>query len=177
MKRYIVFYTLIVLVCLTQTYSFAEEIPDNPDSFTLRIRDQGKKFREILVKSNKMGSCIEYNIVHVERHDDSFNLKSKLIKRITIKGRDIDGFINILNYTDFLNLKDFHVQTFGNYKRYILKVVGRDKSIEHGFNVKGYSSDLCEDKNLLRILFYNEYLDSMLFYRKNGKLNVWRDVK
>lgn len=112
-----------------------------------------------------------YNSYYVRQHDEL------IIVKLTEK--DIAGLINILNYADFLHLKTFQLHnTFFPSRNMELSVTKEEGRKEKFVPVWGYSDYLYyKDKRILRMQFLNEFVESILFLRKDGKLNLWGERK
>ena len=202
MKIYPAVLMTAIIIFLIQANSYAENIPLNPDSLSFTINEGND---EVVVSSNKSGAKLEYvklKLVRMRYFDflttkdlttsefrkapyyyqwlyiyNSYYVdKRRKIKTINWEKKDIKGLVNILNYTDFMHLKNIQLyNTFSTQRQYRIMFIKEKASNEKFLSIDGwgYGNYLFRDKRILRMLFLNEFIESKLFLRKDGKLNLW----
>ena len=208
MKKFLVILLSVLFISFVHKCSYGAKIPLNPDSLSFLITQGGRGGTyEMVVTSDNWGAKLEYRKVNsvrkryfdfLTREDltiseyrtspayyqrlyfyNSYYVEQReemIIVKFTEK--EISGFINILNYVDFLHLKDIHLHNTLLPGRSIELSVTKNKSRNKKFvHIWGYSNYLYKEKRILRMLFLNEFVESLLFLRKDGKLNLWGERK
>ena len=156
--------------------SYSQELPCNPQGFyferTTIVRGRQYSAYTIKEKDNK------YELIYFEQDKKTRNLRFS--RKISLRKSDLDDFIKILNYVDFINLKN-HIRNnkrmsrSGSSEKYFLSYRYKNKKIKKRTTCSLLEFEASNQKEMYQLTFINLFLESKIRYRNNdGSIKYWR---
>lgn len=179
MNRYKIMMITFMLILIVYSVSLASsKIPQNPDYFYFKRRMSFGLSVKYIIIDYKQEKCKVKVYSKSSTFDDNQNKLIEITSNINefdINKNELKCFINILNYIDFLNLKPMNFKSLRHNEFYDLQYrLGKKRNKKFVSSNGIYQHSKYNDKNFIKFLFLNRYLDSLVYYRDNGRIKYWK---